>query len=62
MTAALMIVDLDNFKEVNDTKGHLFGDSVLTEAAGCINRVSRKSDVVARIGRVPCVPCRYGKP
>ncbi|CAK7088039.1 MAG: hypothetical protein ENTB_01135 [Enterocloster aldenensis] len=50
MTAALMIVDLDNFKEVNDTKGHLFGDSVLTEAAGCMNRVSRKSDVVARIG------------
>ena len=36
-TAALMIIDIDNFKDINDTKGHLFGDSVLTEVAKCIS-------------------------
>lgn len=50
LKAALMIIDIDNFKEINDTKGHLFGDSVLTEAARCLTRVSRKDDVVSRIG------------
>lgn len=49
-TAALMIIDIDNFKDINDTKGHLFGDSVLTEVAKCISGVSRRSDVVSRIG------------
>ena len=48
--AALMIIDMDNFKEVNDTMGHLFGDSVLTEASGCIKGVSEEGDVVGRIG------------
>lgn len=46
----LMVIDLDNFKEINDTKGHLFGDSVLTEAARCIAGVFDSQDMVGRIG------------
>ncbi|MCR5085755.1 MAG: diguanylate cyclase [Succinivibrionaceae bacterium] len=49
-TGALLLVDLDNFKMVNDSKGHLAGDSVLLETAQCLMRASRKGDIVARIG------------
>ena len=47
---ALLIIDLDNFKQVNDRYGHLFGDSVLTQAAREIRRLFRNQDIVARIG------------
>lgn len=49
-SGTLMVIDLDNFKEINDTKGHLFGDSVLTEAARCIAGVFDSRDMVCRIG------------
>ncbi len=48
--AALMIIDLDNFKTVNERHGHLFGDIVLTRIALEISGLFRSSDVVARIG------------
>jgi len=47
---ALMLVDLDHFKEVNDTLGHDRGDQLLVEAARRIRACVRESDTVARMG------------
>ena len=47
---ALMFIDLDNFKHINDTLGHHAGDRVLCEVAHRITSTVRKSDIVARIG------------
>jgi len=46
----VMYVDLDHFKEVNDTEGHAAGDEILREAANRLVSVLRKSDSIARIG------------
>ncbi len=48
-TAAIM-VDIDHFKRVNDSFGHDTGDHVLQQVAVALKRLSRGSDVVARIG------------
>ena len=47
---ALMLIDLDRFKEVNDTLGHDQGDILLVEASQRITGCVRKSDTVARLG------------
>jgi diguanylate cyclase (GGDEF)-like protein len=47
---ALLAVDVDHFKAVNDTAGHLVGDAVLREMAELLSRSSRAGDVVARVG------------
>lgn len=47
---AAIMVDIDHFKQVNDSFGHDTGDQVLRSIAGTLERVSRAGDVVARIG------------
>ena len=47
---AIAIVDLDRFKEVNDTLGHLNGDRLLTELARRLSTFMRPKDCVARLG------------
>jgi diguanylate cyclase (GGDEF)-like protein len=47
---ALMFIDLDGFKEVNDTLGHHVGDEILKEVAGRFRAVIRKTDTVGRLG------------
>jgi diguanylate cyclase (GGDEF)-like protein len=49
-TVALMQVDLDHFKEVNDTYGHHIGDLLLQHVGAMLNRRVRRSDTVARTG------------
>lgn len=47
---ALFILDLDSFKNINDTYGHMFGDMVLRETARRITTLCRQEDIVGRIG------------
>ena len=47
---SVLMLDLDRFKETNDTYGHPFGDFVLTETASSLARNVRESDLVARYG------------
>lgn len=46
----VLSIDLDDFKEVNDTLGHLFGDALLSAVAGRLSDCTRPIDTVARIG------------
>ena len=48
--SALLLVDLDGFKQINDLFGHALGDECLKEAAMRLNTVCREADLVARIG------------
>ncbi|HEX3039158.1 MAG TPA: diguanylate cyclase [Caproiciproducens sp.] len=47
---ALMIIDIDNFKAVNDSLGHLFGDNVLTGISSKLRSLFRSSDIIGRFG------------
>ena len=47
---AVLFLDLDDFKQINDTKGHDYGDEILKYMAQRISKNIRKSDILARIG------------
>jgi diguanylate cyclase (GGDEF)-like protein len=47
---AILLIDLDNFKDLNDTRGHHLGDLLLQEVAHRLNTCMRECDTVARLG------------
>jgi diguanylate cyclase (GGDEF)-like protein len=47
---SLMVMDIDNFKEINDTYGHLCGDQILINISEIISSISRQEDTVGRWG------------
>jgi len=49
-TGALMILDIDDFKRVNDSRGHPAGDRLIKEVAAVLRRRARQSDTLARLG------------
>ncbi len=49
-STAVMLFDLDRFKEINDTMGHNYGDRVLTEVGPRVTSVLRAGDTLARLG------------
>jgi diguanylate cyclase (GGDEF)-like protein/PAS domain S-box-containing protein len=48
--ATVLMIDLDGFKDVNDTLGHTLGDAILREVASRLTELAGSNDVVARIG------------
>jgi diguanylate cyclase (GGDEF)-like protein len=48
--AAMLLIDLDRFKEVNDTLGHDYGDALLVEVAERLGAALRREDTLARLG------------
>ncbi len=49
-TGAVLLIDLDHFKLVNDTAGHAAGDEVIIQVSGYLRRVARSTDLIARLG------------
>jgi diguanylate cyclase (GGDEF)-like protein len=47
---SLLVIDLDNFKDINDSHGHIFGDRFLTGIADVIHSALRDGDILARYG------------
>ena len=50
LAVAVVSVDLDRFKDVNDSLGHAYGDKLLVEVGACLRAGARDTDVVARVG------------
>lgn len=50
ITFSIIMLDINNFKEINDTKGHKTGDKVLKQIANILQKCIRKTDRVYRLG------------
>ena len=50
LNAAFIFIDLDNFKNVNDTLGHAMGDKAIADTAEKLKRVFRRNDIIGRYG------------
>ena len=57
---ALLLIDLDHFKEINDSFGHQTGDALLRQIGPCIRQVVRRNDLVARLGGDEFAVLLYG--
>lgn len=49
-TNVMFLIDIDNFKQVNDTFGHIVGDTVICDIANILQKQFRKTDIVGRVG------------
>lgn len=49
-SGAMFIIDIDNFKEINDRLGHLYGDAALSYLAAALTKVFRSTDIIGRVG------------
>lgn len=49
-SGALLMIDLDEFKEINDTYGHIVGDEILKEFSNTLIALTRENDIVCRLG------------
>lgn len=47
---ALIILDIDNFKSINDNYGHFYGDCVLQKLAETLQKITKPTDIIARVG------------
>ena len=59
---SVIFFDLDNFKDINDTRGHAAGDLVLTQVANRIRSILRGNDTLARLGGDEFAMCIEGAP
>ncbi len=48
--SAMMLMDIDNFKQINDTFGHQYGDKLLTDVAAALKGIFRSTDYISRLG------------
>lgn len=48
--SSVLMIDIDHFKRINDSKGHLFGDEVIREVAKILKAEAREADTVGRLG------------